>query len=309
MNRGYPTLVREISTPTLPAFVTSCLDLIEATTSSTLADGDMDVLNSLLESVLYAFYQLLSQYPTIFRPFGAQIQAVVLPLLAPTSPSSTGQTAPHKTSNVLASPQLINLGRQIFVHLHFCAPKNASGQEWAAAYGAVIADLHTAADHVFRSVIEKWDGVGRQPGEANPVPLGIVLEMGKSAMGLPGWTGILAGVERLAGLLNLLRQFYLEPTISAVSIPLGATIDLLTRIFSITSPSTEHIDRYAGIQFRSEFVKEERDGLCVGLPCIHAAAMQLVSAVIERLGSLFLPLAQGILERIVWILNSTSQNV
>lgn len=233
----------------------------------------------------------------------------MLPLLAPTSPSHTGQPNLHKISNGLASPQVVHLGRQTFVHLHFCAPKNASDREWAAAFGAVIAELHKTADIVFRSVVEKWNGAGRPPGDANPVSFGgVVPEMGDSAMGLPSWSGIFAGGERLTGLLNLLRQFFLEPTASAVTFPLGVTVDLLMRTFSISFPSVEQKDRYGGIQFRPEFVKEEREGLCARLPRIHVAAMEIVSAMVERLGLLILPLTQGILEQVIWIFNS-SQNM
>lgn len=77
LTREYPTLVREITTPSLPAFVQAALQV----TSSNAPAG-------LLQIVLESFNQLLPRHPTIFRSYLKQLNQLLAATVAPT-PSST----------------------------------------------------------------------------------------------------------------------------------------------------------------------------------------------------------------------------
>lgn len=195
------------------------------------------------------------------------------------------------------------------MHLHFCAPKNTSNEEWTAAYAAVLAELRTTADLVLRSVIESGDETNPLAGGSYQASGGLVVGIDRSAMGLPKWTGIIAGVQRASALLSLLRQYVMEKTGSAVSFPLGATVGLLNRFFSLALPSSGNQKGQGGLKFKLEFVREEKDGLSAGLPQMLVAAMELTVAMINRLGPLFAPLAQDILEQIIWVYHTMSWNM
>src|SRR5262249_22923891 len=76
----YQTLVREIATPNIPAFVTSCLALVKKSSS-----GDsLSAPFSVVETIFDAFSTLIPLYPTTFRPSSSQIKSAARPYLAPT---------------------------------------------------------------------------------------------------------------------------------------------------------------------------------------------------------------------------------
>src|SRR5271155_3266128 len=111
----YQSLVREVTTPTLPNFVSSCLSLISPKSSARA----LDVPHSLVETIFESFCVLISQHPTIFRPYGNQIKVVIRPYLAPTLCDS------HFVHFSLSQS-----ARRVAVLLHQTAVKNTSGEEW-----------------------------------------------------------------------------------------------------------------------------------------------------------------------------------
>ena len=296
--------MREISTPALPSFITSCLDLVTITPFSRRDNDDTDESDPFLGPVLFAFSKLLQRYPTVFRPFAARIQDILRPVLAPTPSAKDG-----KSINSLCPPQVVNLAVRVFIRLQFCVPKGSADREWAAAYRGVVVELDTTADHVFRSVVERRISASSSERVDSESSAGIFGQRESTSMGLPGWNGIAAGVERVIGLLDILRQFYLEPTISSISLPLGMTVDLLTRVFSVAdSHEDSENSRRRGLESRTEDIREEQEGLWVGLPQIHVAALKVLSAMMDRLGLPFLPLAQNALEQVTWIYDTADWN-
>ncbi len=135
----YQTLVREIATPTLPAFATACLQLVKPPGASKQPQAPA----SLVETVTSALAAVVTLYPTTLRPFNAQIRAAVRPYLAPASAS--------------VPSALRNSSRRLVALLPFTAPKNSSADEWAKALDALIADAHKTADQIFRAVQESWE--------------------------------------------------------------------------------------------------------------------------------------------------------
>ncbi len=287
MTHPYQTLVREITTPTLPAFITSCLNLISSKSSS----KTVDVPSSLREAIFRSFSMLLSRHTTIYRPFISQIRFATRPFLAPT------------ISDDLFVPQSLKESSQrLVVLLHQTAPKNASGDEWGKAVRDLVQAVHETADHVFRAVIEDWESTASYISKAVDVnqPLN---GGGKAAEDLPPWTGIHAGVERIVGMLEILAEYFRSETSTPVAISLGSIVDMVTRMLSIAVPSSpaESSNGHGAARLHPAIDRDERDGLWSGLPQIYVAALQLINTIAERMEQIFLPISQSCLDQLAWV--------
>lgn len=279
----YPTLVREITTPSLPGFITAALNLVSVKPSSEPV-RKLRPNTPFLEIVLYALLELIARHPTTFRPFSAQIHSLLQGII--------GSTAP-------AFPEpLVAVAEQLFIALHNCAPKNTSGDEWKNAAMLTVASIHRASDYVFRGVVEQWESVDPALRQAG-APQNYSQEMGDGGpdpLGLPGWRGIHSGVDRLLTLLRLLSTFLSAPTASAVTIPVGNILDLTSRLTSVVVPSDA-----GDAQPNLQISREERDILWAELPHIHAACMGLLCNVVSTLEASAFSIAQNILEQATWV--------
>ncbi|KAF4637268.1 hypothetical protein G7Y89_g819 [Cudoniella acicularis] len=286
MTHQYPTLLREITTPTLPAFVTSCLNMI----SSPASKASSTPL-SLIETVFHAFSTLLPCHTTIYRPFATQIRLVTRPYQAPTQ--SDGLFVP-------SSLKLIS--RRLVIALHQTMAKNAGGEEWGQAVRDIVKEIHITSDHVFRAVVEDWESTAGYIAESVDVNQELC-GGGKSAEDLPRWVGISAGVERLTSLLEILAQYFHSETSTPVSIPFGSIMDMVSRVLSIAIPS-ESSAAHGSTKLHPAVDRDERDSLWCGMPQIYVAALQFVNTVADRTQEAFIPLAPGVLDQLVWVFPS-----
>lgn len=282
--------MREITTPNLPGYITTSLNLINAKKASESAKPAKE--SPLLETVLSSFVELIGRHPTIFRPFVGQLQKLLLPILS----SSTADSS--------FSSRTINLAQEVFVTLHNCAPKNASGEQWASDCKNTISSIHQAADHVFRSVVEQWESSDRivKPKKKSQIVSDTPQEDEPDALGLPSWQGLPAGVTRIVALLNLLTKFISIRTASAINYPLGAILNLASRLTSITVPKTGEE------QANSDFTRDERAVLYLELPRIHTACIGLFHAIVDTFGSVSIPVINTMLEQTLWIFEAESFN-
>ncbi|TEY77225.1 hypothetical protein BOTCAL_0057g00150 [Botryotinia calthae] len=287
MTHQYQTLVREITTPTLPTFVTSCLNLI----SSKPSMNALDVTPSSVETVFRSFAMLLPRHTTIFRPFASQIRAATRPYLACTLCDRSYVPLSVKES-----------ARKLTVVLHQTVAKNGGGEEWGKAVRDLVQNTHMTADQVFRAVVEDWESTAGYTAE--PVNVNEELSGGaRTPDDLPRWTGIDAGIERLVGLLEFLDEYLREATPSAVTIPVGPIFDLITRILSISLPSPT--DSNSGsVRLHPAIDRDEKDGLWAGLPNVFVSVLHLISTMSATLGQSFVSLAQGSLDLLMWSFSS-----
>ncbi|GAB1731158.1 hypothetical protein NU195Hw_g8266t1 [Hortaea werneckii] len=258
----YSNLVREITTPALPGFVSTCLNNVEHARCS----------QSELQTVLEAFAILVPRHPTIFRTNETQIRSLLTKIIS--NPSLTG------TSGLCFSKQNQHTAHRVLVLLHQCAPKQGAAEKWDEALKSTVAAAHASCDRTFRAVVETWSS---SAGVQRSVAPGILLQ-GESQLdsdeilGLAGWNGIHAGVKRIENLLHHLKAYVVEGTSHAVTMRLGLVVDLLARIFSVRAAyGKEH-----GLQINNQIPKDERDELFRLLPGLHVAAMALVLAILER---------------------------
>ncbi|KAK1145798.1 hypothetical protein N8T08_004039 [Aspergillus melleus] len=280
----YPTLVREITTPSLPGFVTSALNLISTKPSSEPSRTLKSNATPFLEIVLHAFGELIGRHPTIFRPFSAQIHSLLQTIIGSTSP-----TFPES---------VVALAERLFVLLHNCAPKNTSGEEWKNACHMTIASLHGTAHYVFRAVVEQWESTDPSMRK-NAGPQDYtqeVCDLGPDPLGLPRWQGIGPGVDRLVVLLRLLSAFLNTPSASTVSIPIGSILDLTSRLTSVTVPANG-----VEVQNNPQIGRAERENLFAELPRIHTACFNLLVTFVKKLETGAVPVGQTILEQALWV--------
>ncbi len=327
LSRSNPKLARELLSSHVPAFITACLNTVKSGSNGRFPD----VFNTQLECILCSFYELLRELPSQFKPFAARIHAALLPLVAPTSPSSSLAAAaaaaadaansngsvPSETAAICPPQRICHKARQLLVRLHFCAPKGTMSGEWAACFRAVAQEFHATADAVFRCVIvrersathgarrpKEMAGSGRGSGSGGGGD-------GASKLDLPAWAGIFAGVERLTGLLRLLACFFSEPTACAIAAPVGAAAEALARVLALaaaaaaasTSAGQLVVETLTGApaELHPEIARDERDALWAALPGLHVAALEALSALLDRLGKCFVSLAQGFLLLVVGV--------
>ncbi len=310
LTQEHQTLVRELTTPSLPAFINSCINLITSKESSGIRQ--LNTSSPLLSTVLEALNRLLPRHPTIFRPSRTEINTLLLPLIAPTPSTTAAGEGAHGGlgASALNAGQVRHSAQCLFVRLHYCAPKNASAEEWKKEFETVIRNTHTIANQVFRAIIEDWEPMTdtlshrADPGTFHQV----VSDAGTDLMHLPTWSGIEAGIERLIGVLDLLETYLTLPSSSSVSVRVDYVMDLLTRIFSSTVPSDRE-GWQAGVRLNQEIGREEREALWSRLPEIHVAAMNVLLGVIRRLAKAFIPMAQGSLDQLVWVFKAENWSV
>ncbi|KAE8383214.1 rRNA processing/ribosome biogenesis-domain-containing protein [Aspergillus bertholletiae] len=279
----YPTLVREITTPSLPSFITSALNLISVKPSSEPIRR-LKPHTPFLETVLNALGELIARHPTIFRPFSAQIHSILQAII--------GSTSPAFPQNALDSAE------RLFISLHHCAPKNTSGEEWRSACQMTIASIHGATDHVFRAVVEQWESADPALRQASR-PQDYSREVGdggQDTLGLAGWQGLDSGVNRLVVLLQMLSTCLTTATASMVSIPIGHILDLTSRLTAVVVPSDGR-----DIQANPQISRTEREHLFAELPRIHVSCMELLRNLVKSLETGAIPLAQTILEQALWV--------
>ncbi|KFY09035.1 hypothetical protein V492_05677 [Pseudogymnoascus sp. VKM F-4246] len=289
----YQSIVREITTPFLPPFVTSCLALISSKSTGKV----LEVPASLTESIFDSFSTLMPRHPAIFRPFAGQIRQVTRVYVAPTF-----------CDGFFIPESLKESARSLSVLLHQTAPKNTSGEEWGKNVRELVKEIHTTTDQVYRAVVEDWESSAGYV----PQPIDVNEELhggGKSKDDYPAWTGVDAGLERLQGLLGYLEEHFKHHTATAVTVPLGIVDDLLTRLMSIAAPQpTRNGSGNGGMRLHPAISREEREGLWSGLPQTYIGVMEVYGILIERLQHNFTSLAQGCLEQITWTFRTGKQD-
>lgn len=287
LTHQYQSLVREITTPTLPTFLSTCIRLV---TPQSSGEKHVDPSLSLVETIFNAFSALLPRHPAIFRPSTKQIHLILRKYLAPTS--SDARYVPSS---------LVGSARQLKVLLYQTAAKNTGGEEWTKGIRDLVKEAHQTTDVVYRSVIEDWESAAGYFSQ--PVDVNEELHGGdESETHYPFWTGMSSGLQRLVGFLGLIEEHFKLPTPTAVAIPLGSLVDLLTRILSVVeAKTTKGTSNYGSVRLNPSIERSEREELFCGLPAVHVAAMRVYDVLSDRLERNFTSLAHGTLDQVIWV--------
>jgi pre-rRNA-processing protein RIX1 len=284
---GNATLVRELTTPSLPAFITTCLQHFQGSPQiRTLLQGQ------LVEFVLESFAQLLPRHPTVFRSFAAQIRSLAVAALC--NDPFDSETA------VLSTPKTKDAACQILVLLHQCAQKGGGAAEWEKDLDELLTTTHATLDQVFRVVTEDWQSVaGVRSTTITAEDLPDEPHMASDAQsGFPDWSGLRSGVERLQSLLALLEAYIYTPTAAPVKMPLGRIIDLLTRLLYVQAPRSR--DAF-GNRYNAQISRDEREELLALLPSMHVSTLKVTDALLDRLETAALPICLHFLDLLTWL--------
>lgn len=296
LTREYPTLIREITTPSLPTFVQSSLQIASSNASA-----------SLLLTVLECFSELLPRHPTIFRSYLKQVRPLLCRLVAPT-PSTGLSKEQSQDAPTAVTTEVSNAAQRLLIQLPCCAPKGASSEEWENAMRTTIGGVHRVADRVFRAVLEDWQSTVRETPANGHAMDGEVQDLEDDYLSLPPWSGIFAGSERLIGLLQLLKEYVRSPTANTVTFRVGVMMDLITRMLSLTIPASGSKSFQNTIRINNQVSKEERENLWLVLPDIHVAAIELLLAMAHRLQASTLAIDALVLDQLVWVFGSEKDN-
>lgn len=279
------TLVREISNPTLPAYVTSCINLFPSKASGRA----LAIPFSFQEAVFRSFVMLIPRHAGIFKPFSSQIRSIINCYIVPSC-----------TDIPLIPLSLKQSARYLFISLLETSPKSTYSDQWGKATRDLIKNIHLTADQVFRAIIEDWEssvGYVCQPVDVSKQPQG-----GDINGYLTPWIGIEAGADKLVGLLEFLTAFFKIQTPESIKVPLGTILDLVDRVLSIlTFPKSEPLSAECPTRFVSSIGKDEKNSLHCRLPSIYTAMLHLIITIAERIGENFIPLASDIFEKLVCV--------
>jgi pre-rRNA-processing protein RIX1 len=284
----YPTLVREIVTPSLSPFATACLQILKPPVSSKVGK----VPYSLVETIFEAISTLVVLYPTTLRQFAAKFRTEVRPYLVPTI-----------SDTVIVPASLQESSRRLAIRLHMTVAKGGDSTEWTRHVEELVKTLHSTADQVFRAVQENWEStIGHRPQAVN-----IDIEPQGGGDGpdqFPRWVGVQAGGERIIGLLDFIGDYLRYRTRAAVTIPITAITDIASRISSIKPPSPGKEKSDSGMM-NPAIGREERDELWTTFPDIQIAALRTHITLAQRLGRSYIPLAPAALDQTLRVFQST----
>lgn len=278
----FPTLIREITTPSMPTFVSTCLHNL-ASRQPTPQEQ---------KATLECFAQLLPRHPTIFR----QHQDAVANALTVVF------------ENKASGEHVVDLASRISVLLHQCEPKNGASEKWETTLIANLHSAHAMADRTFMSIEEDWQSVTG----TNFVNKNVLSELYSKAQEArtpadgPVGQFVIAGYQGLMNHLRILSAYFASATSAPVVGSVGAVADLLTRLMSntISTSSTR-----STIRFKRDAAREERDALTEVLPRIHVACLEVLSIILDRYGNALTPALQPFLDQIMWIFHASSTNV
>lgn len=284
LTREHQSLVRELTTPNLPPFVNACLNTIRPA-AVTHGEPNTQLSSPLLGSVFQCWRELLTAFPSTFRPFVPSIRTILVTTLS-------DQTAPST---------LLEITTQTFATLHFCASKDSVASEWLQSCQHTIRAAHQVADLVFRSVIEDWSTNGSyQPstGISKKVTSQVKAQT-DDAMGLGKWSGIQAGCFRAVVLVDLLARLLTAPHAQAVRVPLAEILDMSARFAAVVKPTKTY-----ALRENKEISRDERDDLFMSLPKLHCAIIDLHRSLIATFGQLLTPVVPILLIQIWEIFES-----
>lgn len=289
LTQQYPTLIREVTTPLLPAFVTACMRLGVLHSDDTQPTRPSPYLETVLQCIL----QLIPHHPNTFRPFVSKLQTALAGFIGGNSPSD----------------QITHLAQSVFVTLHFCAPKNIAGEAWLNAYQAGITSMHGVADQIFRAVVEDWEtsNSSRKQDSRRKTFDEIPRSLEDDPLSLPRWEGIYQGSRMMVSLLHLLETFLLRPTAQSTTLPIGLILDLTSRLLHIRVPENWK-ENQTSIRFNPEIGREEREELLAILPGIHQSTLNLLWALVEVTGVNILPASHTIVDQCLWVFTAEYSN-
>lgn len=275
LTRAFPSLLREITTPSLPQFVKVCLANV---TTRTGQDRE-------LGAVLGCFCQLIGHHPTIFRSFSRDIGSLLDSVLDLDDASLTADPAPRYSRGTVA------LAARLLHLLHCVEPKQGAGPSWDRAMETTLAKASRALDAVLVGVEEHLD-----PNDAAAKQQSVKAASTQSPQ--QRLRLVMAHASRLVAVLDTLSQQVAVETSMPVTVPIGTIDRLVQRILSVV---VHRSAQHQSPRLSLDIGQAERDFVLSLLPRLHTLALDLIALLFSRVGPQMAPLAVPVLEQIVWL--------
>ncbi|KAI4179707.1 MAG: hypothetical protein L6R41_007682 [Letrouitia leprolyta] len=261
LTRGNQSLVREMTTPSLPPFITACMRVLQD--GKMKSSQQISAHDSLLSTILWAFGKLIPLHPKIFKPFVDRIHSIIMPMIA-AAPSSRQAESSEPQNKLTSCPEIVaQKARHVFVLLNFCGSTTSSSQDWEKSLSRVIEDTHFTAHVVFRGFAEESEmSIGNGSVTQNIAPHTGLYQSNEDKPGRPNWIRIHAGLERLNGQILTIQTFLQYPTPVPITVPVSKIFYLIDRILSIIPPS-ERASRGTdpGTPVKPELSRDEREAV------------------------------------------------
>jgi pre-rRNA-processing protein RIX1 len=200
LTHAHSNLVREITTPNLPPYITACLNHFQP------EDLQRALLEHpvLLEAMLRSFSNLLPWHPTVFRPFISQIVRIVSFL---TKVPGDGVAA----VSVIPFPHNVrDAAQRVYVLLHSSATKSGTMEDRDSGFAKAISMAVNTANQ-FRH--QDNPHIKQLNGDATPI----------------------VSLTDMCDLLELIRHYVLTPSQKATASCTGQLIALFDRLRAITT--------------------------------------------------------------------------
>ena len=295
LTSGRPTLTRELTTPHLSSFITTCLSQITIRNQSGKA---IDISSGLLETILQCFIRLIPHHPAIFRPFSAQIRSLISSLLAPT-PSDLGING--DIGLLLTNLRLLRLAHHLHALLPSCAARNGTAEEWKKYVQVILKHIDRTADVALRAVVDSQSQGHGSHTDITQEPTDEIVD----ELSLRKWHGVAAGCERISGLLGLLSAYLSTNGNAVYQVPVKPIYELADRMLSIT-PSPSASSSATSDIINRHISREERELVYMQLPYIHTALLRLLSTMTQRTSLLSFGFAEDLLDQLAWIVQRST---
>ncbi|KAK7894375.1 hypothetical protein LTR67_006136 [Exophiala xenobiotica] len=217
---------------------------------------------------------------------------ITTPLLPSFIKASLGLVRPINVQKGAGSKAVSNrdLAIQLLCLLLWSTPRNMVAQEWNQMAANLIKAVHATASKLFRAVIEEH--------ESNDSSLQITTgkhnfsketkQVEVDLAGLHPWAGIYEGSDRLAALLSWLTCLVSTPTPESMLLPIGAVLDLTSRVMSVTVPASK-AGAADDLRYHKDASREEKEELWTHLPQIHMACLDLLDSLFSSYGQVLSP--------------------
>ncbi|KAE9991065.1 hypothetical protein EG327_000536 [Venturia inaequalis] len=293
LTREYPTLLRELTTPCLPSFVSACLNHFQGKEL-----GQTAIQRALLGPVLESISNLLPRHPAIFRPFENQLRDIGLHILS---------TDAFQTDCKYTAPKEIRgIAQRLLALLPTCVPKGGSAEKLDGLIRDTVKYVHASADQIFRAVEEDWESTCNVISTTEGHTLSDQPEIEATEGNKHGgWVGVRCGAERIVSHLGFIKHCILTPTSSAIPLRIGVIVDLLTRLLYMQVSRADS----GSSRFNPQVSRQEREELWAVLPSIHIASIEIFVAFVERLQTASAPTCQQLLELLPWLFEAERSNV
>jgi len=280
----YPTLIREITTPSLTGFVSTCISSLQS------SQCGLDEQQCILES----FAQLVPRHPTVFRNQSADLRRIVEGYF------TTMDTDANIHYRTYPAP-LKSVASRLLALLHQCEPKQGSTASWERSLEDTVKVAQVLLDHVFVGIEEDWVPTAEIANDKQAIQQG-AMRVDSAERTL----SVYRSAEAFLDILDRLTAFSSAPTSASVSVALGPFIDLAIRAFATTvSLGTDN----GSARFHQDVSKEERDAIAAVLPRLHVRVILVLIGVVDRYEGALHPVVQPLLDQLSWVFSSEAGDI